>query len=903
MVKLPDVTDVGSRLPNAVRGQPSYPTSNPVAGALQGFGNTLSQVGFNAAERVSAEDEKTRSLGVQSRFLQFEDQWSKASTDRAENVAPGAAGFTDTLKKDYASAAKAFFKTVPEELRPAYDQKLFDLESRLTTSAGKLEREEKDRYAKGQIEDGQGVLLSRQVSDPSKWQEVEREGEQLIRSRPGASPVEADDEVRAWRKRRAMALFETRQALDAAKERKNLGVATPSSSVVDRIIGVESGGNSNAKNPTSSASGLGQFIDSTWLATVRKYRPDIAQGKSASELLALKSDPVLGREMTEAYTQENSEYLTNRGVQITAGNLYLAHFLGPGGAVRALKADPNASVASVMGEDVVRANSFLAGKSVADLIAWSDKKMGGKGASAAGGYDTSILSDPAPEYAALSFEDRLNLFEKSMADQKARDRELSVAAQSQIETVAANAPAAIQNTGSYNGELPGLDKFVLAYGPDDGVKKFDAFTASMEVSQKSYDFRAMPASEIDQTVADAAPVSSGNDAALQTSKYEALTKARDAVIKARNDDPAAYVQRVFPSVAQAWQNPPTNASGNPDYQSAMAATAAAQRQLGITNMRLLPSEVADRAQETFKDETKPEQERIGAVAGLVLGTSDPEQRVAVFDQLVKAGLPEITAGAIRATARGDQGAAQRLFEAAMVDVSKLPGKTPETPAKIDEAIQSQLMDANQVGDVYYGLSNGEAENAIAAQRDSKLMSNAVALRLRKGESLDAAVDAVAKDLFGDVKPITGDNYQILVPSDADEGAVVKGLEMQLPAVRSALEATYITSFTGSASGDAMARAVMTNNVNRVMNEGYFRNAGDGYAFIDPYTGMAVAGEDGMTLIFSAKDVQEAGAQQPASSGSVGQTLVAPQNEFDARTPVPGAGPSLDENGNPVVLGQ
>jgi hypothetical protein len=147
--------------------------------------------------------------------------------------------------------------------------------------------------------------------------------------------------------------------------------------LVDSIIGVESGGNPNATNPNSSASGLGQFIDSTWLSTIKQARPDLAQGKSDAELLALKSDPQLSREMTEAYANQNQAILQKNGLPVTPGSTYLAHFAGPGGAVKVLQADPNAPVESVLGEAAVKANPFLRGMTAAGLQAWADRKMGG----------------------------------------------------------------------------------------------------------------------------------------------------------------------------------------------------------------------------------------------------------------------------------------------------------------------------------------------------------------------------------------------------------------------------------------------------------------------------------------------------------------------------------------------
>lgn len=172
--------------------------------------------------------------------------------------------------------------------------------------------------------------------------------------------------------------------------------------VVDRIINVESGGNASAQNPNSSAGGAGQFINSTWLSMIQKYRPDITAGKSSKEILALKMDGGLSREMTTRYTEENTEFLRNQGIQTTPGNVYLAHFLGPRGAAQLLKADPSASVESIVGSDAVNANSFLKGKSVADVANWAAKKMG-----SASGY---VAPEVIKEYRQEVTSDAKDLF-------------------------------------------------------------------------------------------------------------------------------------------------------------------------------------------------------------------------------------------------------------------------------------------------------------------------------------------------------------------------------------------------------------------------------------------------------------------------------------------------------------
>ena len=157
--------------------------------------------------------------------------------------------------------------------------------------------------------------------------------------------------------------------------------------VVERIIGVKSNGNPNARNSRSSATGLGQFINETWLDLIRTYRPDLARGRSESETLELRREAQLAREITTRFVERNAAMLRQRGFPATAGTVYLAHFAGSAGAVAILSAPEKADAALVMAsadatgrikrEQIIKANPFLEHFTVADLKIWADRKMRG----------------------------------------------------------------------------------------------------------------------------------------------------------------------------------------------------------------------------------------------------------------------------------------------------------------------------------------------------------------------------------------------------------------------------------------------------------------------------------------------------------------------------------------------
>jgi hypothetical protein len=97
----------------------------------------------------------------------------------------------------------------------------------------------------------------------------------------------------------------------------------------------------DAKAKTSSAAGLYQFIESTWLNMVDRYGEkhglDV-EGKSRKEILNLRYDPETASVMAAEFASENKQFLDlHWGGDVGSTELYFAHFMGAGGAASFLK--------------------------------------------------------------------------------------------------------------------------------------------------------------------------------------------------------------------------------------------------------------------------------------------------------------------------------------------------------------------------------------------------------------------------------------------------------------------------------------------------------------------------------------------------------------------------------------
>lgn len=141
-----------------------------------------------------------------------------------------------------------------------------------------------------------------------------------------------------------------------------------------RIGIVESGGNASARNPRSSAMGLYQFTDGTWLAYYKnRFGSD---GLSDAQIVALKSDTQLQNTLMDDLLGDNAQALRDAGFAADPGNLYLAHFAGRQRAAALLRADPATPVETVLGAKAVKANPFLKGMTAGETVQWAHRKIG-----------------------------------------------------------------------------------------------------------------------------------------------------------------------------------------------------------------------------------------------------------------------------------------------------------------------------------------------------------------------------------------------------------------------------------------------------------------------------------------------------------------------------------------------
>jgi hypothetical protein len=193
---------------------------------------------------------------------------------------------------------------------------------------------------------------------------------------------------------------------------------------------IESSLNPEARARTSSATGLFQFIEQTWLGMVKQHGAAHGMGWAADaiqrgrnghyyvadpairhQILDLRRQPEASSAMAAELASDNGRYLASRlGRPAQPVDLYLAHFLGAGGAARFLRAhdsNPGAAAAAML-PAAARANRAVfynrdgSARSFAEIRAhFAERISGGAIAAPVRTADAGTNQRPGLDLAAL----------------------------------------------------------------------------------------------------------------------------------------------------------------------------------------------------------------------------------------------------------------------------------------------------------------------------------------------------------------------------------------------------------------------------------------------------------------------------------------------------------------------
>ena len=129
----------------------------------------------------------------------------------------------------------------------------------------------------------------------------------------------------------------------------------------------ESTFNPKANNADTSAAGLFQFIDGTWAREVSRHGATYGLTRETAD----RYNPLHSAYMAAEYAKENSAYLKKQlGRDVRPGEMYVAHFMGGGGAsklIRAAEADPDADASKLFPAQAAANPTIFNGKSIGQV--------------------------------------------------------------------------------------------------------------------------------------------------------------------------------------------------------------------------------------------------------------------------------------------------------------------------------------------------------------------------------------------------------------------------------------------------------------------------------------------------------------------------------------------------------
>jgi hypothetical protein len=253
-----------------------------------------------------------------------------------------------------------------------------------------IDRDKRKAEAMVGIEDA-AVLAAKPGLDDKTADDVVARTNQSIQALVDAGVIDHTTAVtmrRDFVKRTAGLRLDADKAEDPARTKAWL----EGSDYYAKLSGQESSNDDAAKNPDSTATGRYQFLEGTW-ADIMKAHPEL--GLTAEG----RTDRAQQEKAVRVFTADNAKALRAAGQPVTEATLYLAHFMGPAGAIKMLTANPNEDATKAFPTEAAKNASIFNGRTVGEVIALQTEGFSGSYGLAPEYYG---LLDPETRMATLS---------------------------------------------------------------------------------------------------------------------------------------------------------------------------------------------------------------------------------------------------------------------------------------------------------------------------------------------------------------------------------------------------------------------------------------------------------------------------------------------------------------------
>lgn len=733
------------------------------AQAVSGVGRVLqANEAQRDAERRKKEEEDARAYAGE-RASRLYLQTYKDLEDRKLSATGDAAGFADTWVKDFDALRKAEVEAAPNQPAKKYiNDQMNGLFTRLGDDAVRFERDaavsartktkeqEADNWVQAVSRDPQSYLFARasfndtmpDIGEKAATAIRERTGQRLrsaaVTSLMERDPASLEQELRASLNLNKPAKPTGNKDVDAAVG--EYGLPESLSPTLKAIYGQESSSGKADTSQPNYAGAVGPM----------QIMPATFEGLKRLGLIPADADinnPKDNYRAGVAYIKYLGEKFGNDPDKVAAAYYAGEKAIGKDGQIIDYRDTKNPNAPSV--------NQYVA--QVRAKRAAYETPMA---------PETQAESGETPEKTGIPFIDDASPEEKWKWLQEARtatQRAGATLRQDVTQKVKNMEALTTQGVPIPQGQIPTEREYVMAYGPMDGVIKYQTeVTGLLKTNNAIVQMQSASPAQRMGMVAASKPDPNSPTYAQDAQQYQAVQRANESITKAIEADPVAYAYRSDPKLAELANNAQTSPQARAQFVTALTAE---QERLGATSPKLLTDGQAESIALRLADPKATGEQIAGMMFSLSeqWGSAWPQ----VYGQLATAG--KLPPEAIVIPNMQDRASAEKYARWSRIKKSEIDQQLPSTDKKdIDDRLRENFVDLQQS----LVMQGGNAASQVgvyfdAAQRMAQMY------RLQ-GEGWKDATDRAYKEVIGHAYEFNG-SYRIPVAQDPQ--TVIKGTEV------------------------------------------------------------------------------------------------------------------------------